>query len=114
VNKSLAQSKDSKSVLTSTYYTPITYHTKSPQFYDEVKILLPLNLSERHHLFFRFYHVSCSSAKSASIAGSPVSKLSPGPTNFIKLDFAYEIEILAKYYLSTHGVIFLNFQAPTL
>lgn len=81
MNKSLAQSKDNKGVLTSTYYTPITYHNKSPQFYDEIKVLLPLNLTERHHLFFKFYHVSCSSAKSANINSTPSKTTGANGTN---------------------------------
>ncbi len=37
----------------------VTYHTKTPQFYDEFKIKLPLQLTEKHHLLFTFYHVAC-------------------------------------------------------
>ena len=44
------------------YSTPLSYHTKTPQFYDEIKILLPMTLHERHHLLFKFFHVSCTSA----------------------------------------------------
>ncbi|XP_041104640.1 dedicator of cytokinesis protein 8-like isoform X1 [Polyodon spathula] len=40
-------------------YTTITYHNKSPDFYEEVKIKLPAKLTERHHLLFTFYHISC-------------------------------------------------------
>ncbi|KAM9744074.1 dedicator of cytokinesis protein 8 isoform 1-T1 [Menidia menidia] len=40
-------------------YTPITYHNKSPDFYEEVKLALPAHLTERHHLLFTFYHISC-------------------------------------------------------
>uniref|UniRef100_A0A674BZP8 Dedicator of cytokinesis 8 n=1 Tax=Salmo trutta TaxID=8032 RepID=A0A674BZP8_SALTR len=40
-------------------YTPVTYHNKSPDFYEEVKIALPARLTERHHLLFTFYHISC-------------------------------------------------------
>lgn len=71
MNKSLAQTSDSSNLLSTFYYTPITHHSKNPQFYDEVKVLLPLNLTERHHLLFKFYHVSCSNAKSAVI-NSPI------------------------------------------
>ncbi|XP_005089591.1 dedicator of cytokinesis protein 7 isoform X1 [Aplysia californica] len=37
----------------------VTYHNKSPDFYEEVKIKLPARLSDSHHLFFTFYHISC-------------------------------------------------------
>uniref|UniRef100_A0AAZ3R978 Dedicator of cytokinesis 8 n=1 Tax=Oncorhynchus tshawytscha TaxID=74940 RepID=A0AAZ3R978_ONCTS len=40
-------------------YTPVTYHNKSPDFYEEVKMVLPARLTERHHLLFTFYHISC-------------------------------------------------------
>uniref|UniRef100_A0A8C5CC66 Dedicator of cytokinesis 8 n=1 Tax=Gadus morhua TaxID=8049 RepID=A0A8C5CC66_GADMO len=40
-------------------YTTVTYHNKSPDFYEEVKLALPAQLTERHHLLFTFYHISC-------------------------------------------------------
>uniref|UniRef100_A0ABM5FS84 Dedicator of cytokinesis protein 8 isoform X2 n=1 Tax=Pogona vitticeps TaxID=103695 RepID=A0ABM5FS84_9SAUR len=40
-------------------YTPVTYHNKSPDFYEEVKIKLPAKLTKKHHLLFTFYHISC-------------------------------------------------------
>lgn len=40
-------------------YTTVSYHNKSPDFYDEVKIKLPANLGDQHHLLFTFYHISC-------------------------------------------------------
>jgi hypothetical protein len=43
--------------------TSIVYHCKIPQFYDEIKILLPLDLNEKHHILFKFYHISCTNAK---------------------------------------------------
>jgi len=33
--------------------------SRSPSFYDEVKIRLPAKLMDSHHLLFTFYHVSC-------------------------------------------------------
>ncbi|XP_056319423.1 dedicator of cytokinesis protein 8 isoform X1 [Danio aesculapii] len=40
-------------------YTPVTYHNRSPDFYDEIKILLPARLTDKHHLLFTFFHISC-------------------------------------------------------
>ena len=54
-------------IYSSNHMTQITHHNKNPQFYDEIKILLPINLNEKHHLLFKFYHVSCTNAKSISI-----------------------------------------------
>uniref|UniRef100_A0A8B9GGV1 Dedicator of cytokinesis 8 n=1 Tax=Amazona collaria TaxID=241587 RepID=A0A8B9GGV1_9PSIT len=48
-------------------YTAITYHNKSPDFYEEVKIKLPAKLTERHHLLFTFYHISCQPKQGASV-----------------------------------------------
>uniref|UniRef100_A0A673BLM7 Dedicator of cytokinesis 8 n=1 Tax=Sphaeramia orbicularis TaxID=375764 RepID=A0A673BLM7_9TELE len=47
-------------------YTPVTYHNKSPDFYEEVKIALPARLTERHHLLFTFYHISCQQKQNQS------------------------------------------------
>ncbi|XP_030592976.1 dedicator of cytokinesis protein 8 isoform X1 [Archocentrus centrarchus] len=47
-------------------YTPVTYHNKSPDFYEEVKIALPARLMERHHLLFTFYHISCQQKQNQS------------------------------------------------
>lgn len=32
---------------------------RSPDFHEEVKLALPACLTERHHLLFTFYHISC-------------------------------------------------------
>ncbi|XP_061934172.1 dedicator of cytokinesis protein 7 isoform X2 [Apis cerana] len=40
-------------------FTSVSYHNKNPNFYDEVKIRLPADLSAKHHLLFTFYHISC-------------------------------------------------------
>ncbi|XP_028841094.1 dedicator of cytokinesis protein 7 isoform X2 [Denticeps clupeoides] len=40
-------------------YTPIIYHNKSPEFYEEVKMKIPASLTDNHHLLFTFYHISC-------------------------------------------------------
>ena len=40
-------------------FTAVTYHNKSPDFYDEIKIKLPPALGDQHHILFTFYHISC-------------------------------------------------------
>ncbi|KAL3062786.1 hypothetical protein OYC64_002564 [Pagothenia borchgrevinki] len=47
-------------------YNPVTYHNKSPDFYEEVKLALPARLTERHHLLFTFYHISCQQKQNQS------------------------------------------------
>ncbi|XP_078280237.1 dedicator of cytokinesis protein 7-like [Rhinoraja longicauda] len=53
-------------------YTPVAYHSKSPFFYEEVKMKLPSNLNEKHHLFFTFYHVNCQPKQSQEAPEVPV------------------------------------------
>uniref|UniRef100_A0A3Q1FCD0 Dedicator of cytokinesis 6 n=1 Tax=Acanthochromis polyacanthus TaxID=80966 RepID=A0A3Q1FCD0_9TELE len=40
-------------------YSPVIYHNKSPEFYEEMKMKIPANLTDNHHLLFTFYHISC-------------------------------------------------------
>lgn len=40
---------------------------RSPDFYEEVKIKLPAKLTEKHHLLFTFYHISCQPKQGASV-----------------------------------------------
>eukprot|EP01096_Ripella_sp_DP13-Kostka_P011959 TRINITY_DN4916_c0_g1_i8.p1 TRINITY_DN4916_c0_g1~~TRINITY_DN4916_c0_g1_i8.p1 ORF type:complete len:1485 (+),score=781.21 TRINITY_DN4916_c0_g1_i8:1676-6130(+) len=45
------------------YTSTVTYHSKAPQFYDEIKIALPPNLNADHHLLFIFYHINVQPGK---------------------------------------------------
>ncbi|XP_059061813.1 dedicator of cytokinesis protein 7 [Achroia grisella] len=40
-------------------YTTVLYHNKNPSLYDEIKLKLPADLGDHHHLLFTFMHVSC-------------------------------------------------------
>ncbi|XP_032873676.1 dedicator of cytokinesis protein 8 isoform X3 [Amblyraja radiata] len=51
--------KSSTTEFVSETYSAVTYHNKSPDFYEEVKLKLPAKITERHHLLFTFYHISC-------------------------------------------------------
>uniref|UniRef100_A0A8C2XK38 Dedicator of cytokinesis 10 n=1 Tax=Cyclopterus lumpus TaxID=8103 RepID=A0A8C2XK38_CYCLU len=46
-------------VLTTAACSTVLHHSQNPDFYDEVKIELPTQLHEKHHLLFSFYHVTC-------------------------------------------------------
>ncbi|KAI9144507.1 hypothetical protein BKA69DRAFT_1122349 [Paraphysoderma sedebokerense] len=59
--------RSNTSAYTSEYNTSVSYHDKSPRFDDEIKISLPLDLSQHYHLKFSFYHISCKSVKNAAI-----------------------------------------------
>lgn len=40
-------------------FTAVNYHNKCPTFYDEIKVALPADIQQNHHLLFTLYHVSC-------------------------------------------------------
>ncbi|XP_051876848.1 dedicator of cytokinesis protein 11 [Pristis pectinata] len=46
-------------IFTSKTCATVLHHQQSPEFYNEIKIELPVHLHEKHHLLFTFYHVSC-------------------------------------------------------
>ncbi|XP_054829129.1 dedicator of cytokinesis protein 9 isoform X2 [Eublepharis macularius] len=46
-------------VFTRQAFASVLHHHQNPEFYDEIKIELPTQLHEKHHLLFTFYHVSC-------------------------------------------------------
>ncbi|XP_028834946.1 dedicator of cytokinesis protein 9-like isoform X4 [Denticeps clupeoides] len=48
-------------LFTTQSFTTVLHHQQNPEFYDEIKIELPTQLHEKHHLLFTFYHVSCDS-----------------------------------------------------
>ncbi|KAF3706389.1 Dedicator of cytokinesis protein 9 [Channa argus] len=51
----------------------VLHHQQNPEFYDEIKIELPTQLHEKHHLLFTFYHVSCdSNSKKKDLVETPV------------------------------------------
>ncbi|CAG9532753.1 unnamed protein product [Cercopithifilaria johnstoni] len=39
--------------------TAVSYHNKTPSFYDEIKINLPVYLNDGHHILFTFFHITC-------------------------------------------------------
>ncbi|CAL1598352.1 unnamed protein product [Knipowitschia caucasica] len=54
-------------------YAAVLHHQQNPEFYDEIKIELPTQLHEKHHLLFTFYHVSCdSNSKKKDLIETPV------------------------------------------
>ncbi|MED6279783.1 Dedicator of cytokinesis protein 10, partial [Characodon lateralis] len=54
-------------VFTTAACSTVLHHSQNPDFYDEVKIELPIHLHEKHHLLFSFYHVTCDiNAKTSS------------------------------------------------
>lgn len=64
--------KSSCPEMTAEAYTAVTYHSKTPVFYDEIKIKLPATLGDVHHLLFTFYHVSCQRKVDQASVDTPV------------------------------------------
>ncbi|KAM3591225.1 uncharacterized protein V6R79_024850 [Siganus canaliculatus] len=58
--------KPGDSLFTSSTYAAVLHHNQSPEFYDEVKIELPVHIHDKHHLLFTFYHISCESSSKTS------------------------------------------------
>ncbi|XP_039344227.1 dedicator of cytokinesis protein 11 isoform X4 [Mauremys reevesii] len=54
-------------LLTANACAIVLHHNQSPEFYDEIKIELPIHLHQKHHLLFTFYHVSCEINTKASV-----------------------------------------------
>ncbi|XP_051505801.1 dedicator of cytokinesis protein 11-like isoform X2 [Myxocyprinus asiaticus] len=44
--------------ITSTF-AAVLHHNQCPEFYNEIKIELPVHVHEKHHILFTFYHISC-------------------------------------------------------
>ncbi|CAB1351633.1 unnamed protein product [Coregonus sp. 'balchen'] len=51
--------KPGETLFTTSAYAAVLHHNQSPEFYDEVKIELPVHVHEKHHILFTFYHISC-------------------------------------------------------
>ncbi|KAL4631188.1 dedicator of cytokinesis protein 11 [Arapaima gigas] len=51
--------KPGETLFTSSAYAAVLHHNQSPEFYDEVKIELPVHVHNKHHILFTFYHISC-------------------------------------------------------
>nr|CAI5841827.1 unnamed protein product [Callosobruchus analis] len=76
--------------MTADAYTSVTYHCKSPFFYDEVKIKLPAALGDNHHLLFTFYHISCQRKIEQNTVDTPVGYTADYVVN-------YDLDILFKF-----------------
>ncbi|XP_056115262.1 dedicator of cytokinesis protein 11 isoform X1 [Rhinichthys klamathensis goyatoka] len=46
-------------LFTTSAFAAVLHHNQCPEFYDEIKIELPVHLHEKHHILFTFYHISC-------------------------------------------------------
>uniref|UniRef100_A0A8C2EXT4 Dedicator of cytokinesis 11 n=1 Tax=Cyprinus carpio TaxID=7962 RepID=A0A8C2EXT4_CYPCA len=46
-------------LFTTSAFAAVLHHNQSPDFYNEIKIELPVHVHEKHHVLFTFYHISC-------------------------------------------------------
>lgn len=70
------------SAFSNSQMTQVNYHNKQPSLKDEVKVMLPLSLSTKAHVFFTFYQISCkkkTGKKTAEIIGYSALPLYPDP-----------------------------------
>ena len=49
--------------------TAVSKHSVTPDFFEEIKVALPLNFSEKLHILFTFSHISCKKECLYSIVG---------------------------------------------
>ncbi|KAK6012373.1 hypothetical protein OSTOST_22481, partial [Ostertagia ostertagi] len=54
-------SRGAGSDMVSVARTAVIYHNKTPHITDEIKLRIPVDLDDGHHLLFTFYHISCKS-----------------------------------------------------
>ncbi|KHJ87311.1 hypothetical protein OESDEN_12917 [Oesophagostomum dentatum] len=54
--------------MVSSIRTSVVYHNKTPHIADEIKLRIPVDLDDGHHLLFSFYHISCKASKALSAA----------------------------------------------
>ncbi|GIQ80169.1 dedicator of cytokinesis [Kipferlia bialata] len=57
------------------YVTSGTYHHKTPEMGDEVRVRLPLQVTPRHHLLFTLYHVSVKDKAKRSLSDFPSDQM---------------------------------------
>ncbi|XP_062853748.1 dedicator of cytokinesis protein 9 [Trichomycterus rosablanca] len=90
-------------------YVAVLHHQQNPEFYDEIKIELPTQLHEKHHLLFNFYHISCdNSAKKRDVVETPVGSawlplLKDGRVIVSEQHFSVASNLSAGYLSCHHG-----------
>ncbi|XP_027025359.1 dedicator of cytokinesis protein 11 isoform X1 [Tachysurus fulvidraco] len=58
--------KPGEPLFTTSAFAAVLHHNQSPDFYNEIKIELPIHVHEKHHILFTFYHISCEVSNKAS------------------------------------------------
>lgn len=63
--KAMIGRSSEQSYLTTHQYTAVTYHSRTLEFNDEIKLQIPKFLNKNHHLLFIFQHITCKQTKSS-------------------------------------------------
>lgn len=45
---------------------------RTPQFVDEIKAEIPVDIDDGHYLLFTFFHISCKSNKQSDVVETPI------------------------------------------
>nr|VZI44876.1 unnamed protein product [Spirometra erinaceieuropaei] len=77
-----------RSLFDTWFNTSVVHHNSSPTFLDEAKLALPVVLTNRMHLLFRFYHVRCDLSPGDEKSAS--KKAIESPTGFAWLPLLQE------------------------
>nr|CDS26410.2 Dedicator of cytokinesis protein 9 [Hymenolepis microstoma] len=64
------------------FNTAVVHHDSNPSFTDEAKLCLPIILTRKHHLLFRFFHIRCDLAANAVEKNTALKKSLESPTGF--------------------------------
>ncbi|VDK40732.1 unnamed protein product [Taenia asiatica] len=72
------------------FNTAVAHHDSSPTFLDEAKVCLPIVLTRRHHLLFRFYHVRCDLTANSAEKNASTKKPLESSTGFAWLPILNE------------------------
>lgn len=77
-------------------FSSVNYHNKCPTFYDEIKIAMPAELKQNHHLFFTLYHVSCQKKPQEvqTSVETPVGYTVSAPDAIIRKMLRFEISVI--------------------
>ena len=76
-------------IFTNQYFTSLSHHNSTPDFQDEVKIELPTRLTDKHHLLFCFYHVSCDQISKLTTGSSTVGKKAGASMSAVESNVGY-------------------------
>ncbi|GAM17423.1 hypothetical protein SAMD00019534_005980 [Acytostelium subglobosum LB1] len=68
----LIYGRSNNEMFTTKYHSSVSYHTKTPIFYDEVKVRLPITLTPQQHLLFTFYHITCQKSDKENAFDQPI------------------------------------------